>query len=53
QDRIHSGKGYLTWVGSILPDDTIDIDLTFTELLEQLIEHEGIEFWDRPIEEEE
>ena len=53
QDRIHSGKGYLTWVGSILPDDTIDIDLTFTELLKQLIEHDGIEFWDQPIEEEE
>ncbi|NRR19430.1 SMI1/KNR4 family protein [Brevibacillus sp. MS2.2] len=45
QDRIHSGNGYLTWVGSIIPDDTIDIDLTFTEWLDKLIEHEGKEFW--------
>lgn len=51
QDRIHSGNGYLTWVGSIIPDDTIDIDLTFTEWLDKLIEYEGKEFWIPPYEE--
>lgn len=45
QDRLHSGRGYLTWIQTIDPDSSIDIDLTFTEWLDQLIEHEGKEFW--------
>ncbi|WP_341870820.1 hypothetical protein [Brevibacillus antibioticus] len=44
QDRRHSGKGYLTWIESMDPDNPIDIDLTFTEWLDKLIEHEGKEF---------
>lgn len=33
------------------PDNPIDIDLTFTEWLDKLIEHEGKEFWITPYEE--
>lgn len=51
QDRIHSGNGYLTWIESMDPDNPIDIDLTFTEWLDKLIEHEGKEFWITPYEE--
>ncbi|MFI8716240.1 SMI1/KNR4 family protein [Brevibacillus brevis] len=48
QDRIDSGNGYLTWIESMDPDNPIDIDLTFTEWLAKLIEHEGKEFWIPP-----
>lgn len=52
QDRLDSGNGYLTWIESMDPDNPIDIDLTFTEWLDKLIEHEGKEFW-IPFQEEE
>ncbi len=51
QDRIDSGNGYLTWIESMDPDNPIDIDLTFTEWLDKLIEHEGKEFWIPPYKE--
>jgi hypothetical protein len=45
QDRINSGNGYLTWIQSMDPENPIDINLSFSEWLKEVIEKNGVEFW--------